>query len=64
MFDTSRIGHSFPPFTVEIERTKIREWSLTIGATFLPALHDLLIVRIKDGSLFRTSGQQQALAHA
>ena len=25
MFDTSKIGHSFPPFTVTIERTKIRE---------------------------------------
>ncbi len=31
MFDTSKIGHSFPPFTVEIERSKIRELALAIG---------------------------------
>ncbi|HZR40686.1 MAG TPA: MaoC family dehydratase N-terminal domain-containing protein [Ktedonobacteraceae bacterium] len=31
MFDTSKIGHSFPPFTVEIERAKIRELALAIG---------------------------------
>lgn len=31
MFDTSKIGHSFPPFTVEIERTKFRELALAIG---------------------------------
>jgi len=31
MFDTSKIGHSFPPFTVKIERTKIRELALAIG---------------------------------
>ena len=30
MFDTSKIGHSFPPFTVEIERNKIRELALAI----------------------------------
>ncbi len=31
MFDTSKIGHSFPPFTVNIERTKLRELALAIG---------------------------------
>ncbi|HLZ59542.1 MAG TPA: MaoC family dehydratase N-terminal domain-containing protein [Ktedonosporobacter sp.] len=31
MFDTGKIGHSFPPFTVELERTKIRELALAIG---------------------------------
>jgi hypothetical protein len=31
MFDTSKIGHSFPPFTADIERSKIRELALAIG---------------------------------
>src|SRR5215469_12757182 len=31
MFDTSKIGHSFPPFTFEIESAKIRELALAIG---------------------------------
>jgi len=31
MFDKSKIGHSFPPFTVEVERGKIRELALAIG---------------------------------
>jgi hypothetical protein len=31
MFDTSKIGHSFPPFTFEIQRSKIRELALAIG---------------------------------
>ncbi len=31
MFDTSKIGYSFPPFTVAIERAKIRELALAIG---------------------------------
>jgi acyl dehydratase len=31
MFDTSKIGYSFPPFTVTIERTKIRELVNAIG---------------------------------
>jgi acyl dehydratase len=31
MFDSSKIGHSFPPFTVDIERSKIREMALAIG---------------------------------
>ncbi|MEO8973430.1 MAG: MaoC family dehydratase N-terminal domain-containing protein [Ktedonobacteraceae bacterium] len=31
MFDTTNIGHSFPPFTVTIERAKIRELALAIG---------------------------------
>ncbi len=31
MFDTSKIGHSFPPFSVTIERAKIRELALAIG---------------------------------
>lgn len=31
MFDTSKIGHSFPPFSVTIERGKIRELALAIG---------------------------------
>src|SRR6202045_1183674 len=31
MFDKSKIGESFPPFTVEVERGKIRELALAIG---------------------------------
>lgn len=31
MFDKSKIGHSFPPFTIEIERGKIHELALAIG---------------------------------
>lgn len=31
MFDTSKIGHRFPPFAVTIERTKIRELVSAIG---------------------------------
>ena len=31
MFDKSMIGHSFPPFTIEVERGKIRELALALG---------------------------------
>src|SRR5579859_349936 len=31
MFDTSKIGHSFPPFPVHIEPVKLRELALAIG---------------------------------
>ena len=31
MFDTSKIGYSFPPFTIHVERTKLRELALAIG---------------------------------
>lgn len=31
MFDTSKIGYSFPPFLVHVERTKLRELALAIG---------------------------------
>ena len=31
MFDISKIDHSFPPFPVLIERTKLRELALAIG---------------------------------
>jgi acyl dehydratase len=31
MFDKSKIGHSFPPFIIEVERGKIRELALAIG---------------------------------
>jgi len=33
MFDKSHIGQSFPPFTIEVERGKIRELALAIGDT-------------------------------
>ena len=31
MFDQSKLGHSFPPFTIEVERCKIHELTLAIG---------------------------------
>ena len=31
MFDTSKISHSFPPFSVTLERTKLRELAQAIG---------------------------------
>jgi acyl dehydratase len=31
MFDKSKIGYSFSPFTIEVERGKIRELALAIG---------------------------------
>src|SRR5262249_5836816 len=31
MFDTSKIGESFPPFTLEVERNKIHELTVAIG---------------------------------
>ena len=31
MFDKSKVGQTFPPFTIEIERGKIRELALAIG---------------------------------
>src|SRR3954454_11781056 len=31
MFDTSKIGHSFAPFTVEVYRNKIHELTAAIG---------------------------------
>ncbi len=33
MFDTSKVGHSFPPFTIEVARSKIHELALAIGDT-------------------------------
>ena len=31
MFDKSKVGQSFPPFTIEVERGKIQELALAIG---------------------------------
>src|SRR5579884_2992364 len=33
MFDTSKIGQSFPPFTIAVERSKVHELALAIGDT-------------------------------
>lgn len=33
MFDKSKVGLSFPPFTIEVERCKIHELALAIGDT-------------------------------
>ncbi|GCF06837.1 FAS1-like dehydratase domain-containing protein [Dictyobacter arantiisoli] len=40
MFDKSKIGQSFPPFTVRVERCKVYELALAIGDTN-PIYHDL-----------------------
>ncbi len=31
MFDKSKLGYSFPPFTLEVERGKIHELTLALG---------------------------------
>lgn len=31
MFDTSRVGESFPPFKIQVERGKIRELAIAVG---------------------------------
>src|SRR5438874_10732633 len=31
MFDSSKIGQSFPPFTIQVERGKVHELALAIG---------------------------------
>ena len=31
MFDQSKLGYSFPPFTLEVERCKVHELTLAIG---------------------------------
>ncbi|TMC23533.1 MAG: MaoC family dehydratase [Chloroflexi bacterium] len=31
MFDSSKVGHSFPPFSIDVERCKIHELALAIG---------------------------------
>lgn len=31
MFDTTKFGHSFPPFSVTIEQAKIRELAIALG---------------------------------
>src|SRR5579885_1551050 len=33
MFDTSKVGQSFPPFTIEVARCKVHELALAIGDT-------------------------------
>jgi acyl dehydratase len=33
MFDTSKVGESFPPFTIEVPRNKIHELTTAIGDT-------------------------------
>jgi acyl dehydratase len=33
MFDTGKIGQSFPPFTIEVARCKVHELTLAIGDT-------------------------------
>ena len=40
MFDKEKLGHSFPPFTIEVERCKIHELALAIGDNN-PIYHDL-----------------------
>lgn len=33
MFDTSKVGQSFPPFTIEVARCKVHELALAVGDT-------------------------------
>ncbi len=40
MFDKQMLGHSFPAFTLEVERSKIRELALALGDKN-PIYHDL-----------------------
>jgi hypothetical protein len=40
MFDMSKVGQSFPPFTIEVERGKLHELALAIGDKN-PIYHDL-----------------------
>lgn len=44
MFDKDKIGHSFPAFSLTIERTKIHELALAIGDEN-PIYHDLAAAR-------------------
>lgn len=39
MFDTSKVGQSFPPFTIEVERGKLHELALAVG-DLNPIYHD------------------------
>jgi acyl dehydratase len=57
MFDTSKIGQSFPPFTIEVERCKIHELALAIGDSN-PIYHSreaAQAVGYKDVPLFPTA---------
>ena len=38
MFDQNKIGHSFAPFTIEVQRNKIHELATAIGDDY-PAFH-------------------------
>lgn len=57
MFDTSKIGQSFPPFTVEVARCKVHELALAVGDTN-PVYHSQQAAReagYPDVPLFPTS---------
>src|SRR5436305_1516560 len=58
MFDTSKIGHSFPPFTFEVERVKIRELALAIGDDnpVYQSREAAQAAGYQDGPLFPTAG--------
>lgn len=72
MFDTSKVGQSFPPFTIEVARGKIHELALAIGDTN-PIYHSQEAAQAAgyaDTPLFPTSpiafafwGNTEMLAH-
>lgn len=44
MFDKSKLGHSFPSFTITVERSKISELARALGDEN-PIYHDLAVAR-------------------
>jgi acyl dehydratase len=57
MFDTSKVGQSFPPFTFEVDRSKVHELALAVGDTN-PIYHSKEAAReagYSDVPLFPTS---------
>ncbi len=57
MFDKSKLGHSFPPFTLEVARNKIHELALAIGDDN-PIYHNLAAAQTegyRDVPLFPTA---------
>ena len=57
MFDQSKLGQSFPAFTIEVERSKIRELASAIGAPY-PIYHNRAAAQAagyKDVPMFPTS---------
>ena len=54
MFDSSKIGQSFPPFTIQVERGKVHELALAIGDEN-PIYHSREAAGYADMPLYPTS---------